>query len=325
MARSIANTYAPAPCSPPSLTAVACPVPPITISEDSQAGLTQDDSPPDIQEHTISTPIQSDQLPKAPQFDLSKVAQPPFNVTTKDDIPPLQTFIEVKPSKQTSISSFSSSILRLQNNYSENPTKSDLELCKLPQDFQPNQNYHSKGTGLVPPPPPLRKSSVSTYPATCKVSQRPLPPPKPVRTSSTSTFTQSPTPERHNSNSVAQLPRDTYSSIPAPPHPPSGYSSLSILVHHPSTAAQVIVEDASDCDSSTWGSIHSTTPIVSSAISSRTPCKAWPTSPAPTRLQLSTTTASAGSSGLLFSDIHEISRKARKISTSSNVDWSKLP
>merc|ERR1719186_2419588 len=177
MARSIANSYAPAPSSPPPLTAVACPIAPPTFNEDSQAGLSQDDSPPDIEEHTISTPNQSDQLPKTPQFDLSKVVKPVY----EEDSPATYTSRQVEQSKLTRQSSFSSSISRLQNN--QHKAVNDFDSRKFPQD----QNHY---TGFIPPPPPppLRKSSNSAGPVSA-VPTSLVPPPKPVRSTSISSTT----------------------------------------------------------------------------------------------------------------------------------------
>merc|ERR1719186_791886 len=310
MARSIANSYAPAPSSPPPLTAVACPVAPPTIDEDSQAGLSQDDSPPDIQEHTISTPIQSDQLPKTPQFDLSKVVKPVY----EEDFPATYTSHQVEQSKLPRQSSFSSSIFRLQNN--QHKAVNDFDLQKFPQDLHRDKNHY---TGFIPPPPPppLRKSSISA----AHVSAVPLslvPPPKPIRSCSISSTTPSHVKLRNGSTSATPLSKD-------PPPPPVRHSSNSRpMVDHPATPVHVVVEDASDYDSSTCGSTHSTTHILSSTRYDRKTCKVWPTSPAPARLQLSGTSA-AGCSGVFYSDIQEISRRARNISNSSNVDWSKLP
>jgi len=338
MARSIANSYAPAPSSPPPLTAVACPVAPPTIDEDSQAGLSQDDSPPDIQEHTISTPIQSDQLPKTPQFDLSKVVKPVY----EEDFPATYTSHQVEQSKLPRQSSFSSSIFRLQNN--QHKAVNDFDLQKFPQDLHRDKNHY---TGFIPPPPPppLRKSSnsagyVSAVPLSlvpppkpkrsCSISSTNnagpvssvptslIPPPKPVRSTSISSTTPSHVKVRNGSASAAPLSQDS------PPAPVRHSSNSRPMVDHPATPVQVIVENASDYDSSTCGSTHSTTQILSSTRYDRKTCKVWPTSPAPARLQLSGTSA-AGCSGVFLSDIQEISRRARNISNSSNVDWSKLP
>ena len=279
MARSIANSYAPAPSSPPPLTAVSCPVAPPMINEDSQAGLSQDDSPPDIQEHTISTPIQSDTLPKTPQFDLSKVIKP---VYAEDNIPAPYTshHVKVEQSKLTRQSSFSSSIFRLQN--IQHKAAKDFDLQKFPQELHQDKNHY---TGFIPPPPPppLRKSSNSAVPlsavpeslvpphkpiVSCSISSTNnagpvspvptslIPPPKPVRSTSISSTTQSHVKVRNGSTSAAPLSQD-------PPPPPVRHSSNSgPMVDHPGTPVQVIVEDASDYDSSTCGSMHSTTQIL---------------------------------------------------------------
>ena len=59
--------------------------------------------------------------------------------------------------------------------------------------------------------------------------------------------------------------------------------------------------------------------------SQKKPGTVWPTSPAPPRVQRVSTSAPMVSPALFCADIQEISRKARNISQSSNVDWSKLP
>ena len=252
MARSISNIYAPAPSSPPPLTAVACPVPPTTIHEDSHAGLTQDDSPPDIQEHTISTPILSDQLPRTPQFDLSHVVKPTFDVNSKYEFsahPP--TSSQVKLVKQTS-APFVSSIIRLQPKHTNNNnSKSGFELQKFPQD---TCHGHSR-LGVMPPPPPARSSSVSTCPVSPVYPQL-LPPPTPARTSSISSQ-----PFPSESQSSFSPPRNPVNHRAPPPPLPIRNSSLSdSLPNIPKV--QVVVEDASDYDSSTCGSNNSTKPII---------------------------------------------------------------
>jgi len=308
------------------------------INEDSQVGLSQDDSPPDIQEHTISTPIQSDQLPKTPQFDLSKVVKPVY----EEDVPVSYTSRQVEQNMLTRQSSFSSSIFRLQNY--QHKAVNDFDLQKFPQDLHRDKN-HCTGFIPPPPPPPLSKSSnsagyVSAVPLSLVPPPKPIrscsisstnnagpvspvptsliPPPKPVRSTSISSTTPSHVKVRNGSTSAAPLSQD-------PPPPPVRHSSNSRpMVDRPATPVQVVVEDASDYDSSTCGSTHSTTQILSSTRYDRKTCKVWPTSPAPARLQLSGTSA-AGCSGVFLSDIQEISRRARNISNSSNVDWSKLP
>merc|ERR1719186_1779062 len=203
MARSIANSYAPAPSSPPPLTAVSCPVAPPMINEDSQAGLSQDDSPPDIQEHTISTPIQSDTLPKTPQFDLSKVIKP---VYAEDNIPAPYTshHVKVEQSKLTRQSSFSSSIFRLQNHQHK----------AVNQD----RNYYAE---KIPPPPPLpvRRSSNSAGPVSPVPTKLVPPPPKPLRSSSISSTAPSHVKIRSGSTSATPLSKD-------PPPPPETTGKL---------------------------------------------------------------------------------------------------
>merc|ERR1719186_1636371 len=125
------------------------------INEDSQAGLSQDDSPPDIQEHTISTPIQSDQLPKTPQFDLSKVVKPIY----EEDAPALYISHPVEQNMLTRQSSFSSSIFRLQN--IQHKAANNFDLQKFPQELHQDKNHYTGFIPPPPPPPPLRKSSNS--------------------------------------------------------------------------------------------------------------------------------------------------------------------
>merc|ERR1719186_759335 len=127
------------------------------INEDSRAGLSQDDSPPDIQEHTISTPIRSDQLPKTPQFDLSKVVKPVY----EEEAPTLCTSHPVEQNMLTRQSSFSSSIFRLQN--IQHKSAKDFDLQKFPQELRQDKNNYTEFIP-PPPPPPLRKSSNSAGP-----------------------------------------------------------------------------------------------------------------------------------------------------------------
>merc|ERR1712098_1004721 len=95
------------------------------------------------------------------------------------------------------------------------------------------------------------------------------------------------------------------------------------LKHTPDV--ELVIEDPSDtdCDSSTCDSVHSTTPIVRKpSVSQLKTCRVWPLTPSPLRVKRGTSCAIATSPG---ANIHEICRKARNMSQSSNVDWSKLP
>merc|ERR1719369_2034563 len=66
------------PCrSQPPLTPVKCPVPPFEDGDESKDSIPENDSPPDIQEHTISTPIHP--RLKTPSFNLSKVVKPVYD------------------------------------------------------------------------------------------------------------------------------------------------------------------------------------------------------------------------------------------------------
>ena len=223
MARFISNVHAPAPCSPPPpLTAVACPVPPVGTNEEISVGLTRDDSPPDIQDHIISTPIKSDKSIKTPQFDLSKVIKPlthrlnsanksaswntPRQVATQNKVP------------------YSNSDLK--ENKKKVPTHFDFELQNFPQY---SHQDHIQSPGLtIPPPPPMRKSSGSGW-ARSPVPPSLLPPPKPTRSSSIS----SPT-----------FPFQPTKSSEAQPPPPSIQQIRSPI----NTPVQVVVDDASECD-----------------------------------------------------------------------------
>merc|ERR1719186_191963 len=222
------------------------------INEDSQAGLSPDDSPPDIQEHTISTPIQSDQLPKTPQFDLSKVVKPVY----EEDTPALYTSHPVEQNMLTRQSSSSSSIFRLQN--IQHKAAKDFDLQKFPQEIHQDKNHY---TGFIPPPPPppLRKSSNSADPISavppslvpppkpirsCSISSTNnagpvspvptslVPPPKPVRSTSISSTTPSHVKVRNGSTSVTPQSKDP------PPPPVRRHSSNSRpKVDHPATPA----------------------------------------------------------------------------------------
>ena len=120
------------PCSTyPSLTVVHCPVPLFNTlheeSKTSQAGITKDDSPPDIGEHTISTP-KHPRL-KTPSFDLSKVVKPVFpNTSMEEEVPASNLNLMPDVIRSSRLSSFSS-------------------------------NYNFK----APPPPPLPKPEFHTY------------------------------------------------------------------------------------------------------------------------------------------------------------------
>jgi hypothetical protein len=102
------------PCSNhPSMTVVHCPVPPygtLTLHEESQtsqAGMTKNDSPPDIEEHTISTP-KHPRL-KTPSFDLSKVIKPVFfNTSMEEEVPTSNLNLKPEAIRSTRLSSFSS-------------------------------------------------------------------------------------------------------------------------------------------------------------------------------------------------------------------------
>ena len=237
MARYISNIHAPAPCSPPPLTAVACPVPPVGIYEEVSVGLTRDDSPPDIQDHIISTPIKSDKSIKTPQFDLSKVIKPLSRGLTSDN-----KSASCNTSRQVDTRTkvpYSNS--ELKQNKENVPTHFDFELQTFPQ--YSHQDY-IQSPGLIPPPPPMRKSSVGGW-ARSPIPPSLLPPPKPTRSSSIS----SPLfPFQPSKSSVAK---------PLPPHIQENRSPTN-------TPVQVVVDDASECDydSSTCGSTHSTAPIV---------------------------------------------------------------
>jgi len=367
MARYISNTHAPAPCSPPPLTAVACPVPPVgkvhlrTNNERVSEELTQDDSPPDIQDHIISTPIESDKLTMTPQFDLSKVIKPAFDVTNAED--------NTVPSMNAAQANASRKLPESEARINQFPRQFDFDLQKIEKHSKLDEycagsmNTHRVSShrrcpaslNLLPPPPkPIRTCSVSSstpiaperrssrtgdieiqLSSISKISSPAVsytrspvppclqPPPKPRRTSSV-TFTPAPT-------ELISFPIKHGQHIPLkppPPPPPPPYQVQSPLIFHPSTQVQVVVEDASldsDYDSSTCGSARSTTPIVRQSKSSQKR-SAWPTSPEPPRVQRSSTSAAVASSpGMVLTDIQEISRKAMNISQSSNVDWSKLP
>merc|ERR1719193_334613 len=91
MGRFPSNSHVPLHCST-SLTPVPCPVPPPlpaphrVIDDKSEVAFIQDDSPTNIQEHIISTPIESEKSTMTPQFDLSKVLKPIFNMTATANI-----------------------------------------------------------------------------------------------------------------------------------------------------------------------------------------------------------------------------------------------
>ena len=82
------SNYIPKTASPcrynPPLTAVHCPVPPFLTDHEascsSKTSITKDDSPPDIEDHTISTPIHP--RLRTPSFDLSKVVKPAYHNTS---------------------------------------------------------------------------------------------------------------------------------------------------------------------------------------------------------------------------------------------------
>ena len=238
MTRYISNIHAPAPCSPPPpLTAVACPVPPVSIYEEVSVGLTRDDSPPDIQDHIISTPIKSDKSIKTPQFDLSKVIKPLSHGLNSDN-----KSASYNTSRHVAtLTKLPYPNSELKQNKENVPTHFDFELQNFPRY---SHKDHIQSPGLNPPPPPMRKSLVSGW-ARSPVPPSLLPPPKPTRTSSISSpiFPFQPT-----KSSVAK---------PPPPH-------VQQICSPTNTPVQVVVDDASDCDydSSTCGSTHSTAPIV---------------------------------------------------------------
>merc|ERR1719154_532181 len=83
---------------PVPLSAVHCPVPPFkAVHEEScssQVGITKDDSPPDIEDHTVSTPIHP--RLRTPSFDLSKVVKPVYLDTSTETTVPISK-LNLKP------------------------------------------------------------------------------------------------------------------------------------------------------------------------------------------------------------------------------------
>jgi hypothetical protein len=80
----------------PHVRVVNGPVPPSSLvheeSQSSQDGMTNDDSPPDIEEHTISTP-KHPRL-KTPSFDLSKVVKPVYlNTSPEAKVPQTRLYL----------------------------------------------------------------------------------------------------------------------------------------------------------------------------------------------------------------------------------------
>ena len=142
------------------------PVPPFsTVHKEiqtSQDGLINDDSPPDIEKHTISTP-KHPRL-KTPRFDLSKVVKPDhLNRSPEAEAPNSRLFLNPPHIRHNRLSSFSSA-----------------------QDFK------------VPPPPPLPKQNISelqppTYHPPPPFSRSTATLPRPVRISSSDANYNDPT------------------------------------------------------------------------------------------------------------------------------------
>ena len=108
MARYPSIAQVPIFCSS-SITPVQCPVPPPhqnpkrIMDEKSENCLSQDDSPPNIQEHIISTPIESEKTTMTPQFDLSKVLKPIFNLTATANVNEDNSVPSVYPNIQSTV------------------------------------------------------------------------------------------------------------------------------------------------------------------------------------------------------------------------------
>ena len=181
-------------------------------------------------------------------------------------------------------------------------------------------------------------------------------PAPPARSSSISSKSSSNTGGNHVSSQVARLPSSgmkpqRFSSVESSNESKIISSSKEREVYHPSnfpppvdyldgiSRIKVVVEDPSysDLDSSTC---DSTTPIVRYSSSfpniscignhfrrsrsrEQKPGKVWPISQAPLLMQRGSSSAVAATSP--GTNIQEICRKARNLSQSSSVDWSKLP
>jgi len=368
MARYPSETLVPGPCPSP-LTPVQCPVPPTAEDSDriehENVVNSHDYSPPDIQEHIISTPIESDKFTMTPQFDLSKVQKPTFIITGYEDIS-----IQCKNPEESNNVPYkfdfeqkNSVVLRRDQSDKKCTTES------FPIMYAVNDPSSLLTSHLVQPPPrvPLRTSSLSTpwhptfpskhgqsNPVASQSSKLP------VRSSHESPHSQKSKhllpapPTRCSSISPQSCPiqggmqeRDKQASSevlrinfvnPANANGIDDKSRKLLLdkhsqnmIHQPlvdfkqTPDIELVIEDPpdTDCDSSTCDSVHFTTPIIRKpSVSQLKTCRVWPLSPSPLRIQRGTSCAIATSPG---TNIHEICKKARNMSQSSNVDWSKLP
>jgi len=388
MARFPSSSHVPIYCTA-SLTPVQCPVPPPppgpykVIDEKGEVAFTQDDSPPNIQEHIISTPIETEKSTMTPQFDLSKVLKPIFNMTATANInednsvqsvyPISQTKLapevfDFEPHKNLQYSKQEQAYMRCKTRDfpSNNPSVSASLTMQVPSvptrtsslasprpissvwctkehvQARPNghnftsnslhprsvrsqrssNNFHipthsppKTRPSMLLPVPPARSSSISSKsssiaggsgnPAPSQVSRLPptfIKPPRVCSDESSNEF---------KTISVAKEREEHHASeFPPPVDYLDGISRINVVVDDPSD---------SDLDSSTC---DSTTPIVRKSTEQK-PGKVWPISSAPLMMRRGSTSAVVPTSP--GTNIQEICRRARNMSQSSNVDWSKLP
>eukprot|EP00092_Neocalanus_flemingeri_P019156 GFUD01020752.1.p1 GENE.GFUD01020752.1~~GFUD01020752.1.p1 ORF type:complete len:575 (-),score=81.20 GFUD01020752.1:106-1830(-) len=139
----------------PPLTAVHCPVPPCGVeheeSQTSQAPITKDDSPPDIEQHTISTPIHAKL--RTPSFDLSKVVKPVYhNTSVEAEVPTRKLNLQPDVVRSSRVSSFSS-----------------YQVFKAPPPTLLVPEIPEVRSKSLHPPPPFNRSTM-TLPRTVRIS-----------------------------------------------------------------------------------------------------------------------------------------------------------